>query len=160
MKNYIVIISLLISVCACNNPAENELTDDVKNEIVQEISAIMNTYSNDVKNWDSDAIDNFWGDYEGFVFAGDGYVLGGHKEWSDLLDEYEKQVDRWLKFEYYDMYIDVLSKNAVSVTSEFEHSRITLKGDTVNIKGVWTYVFKKSDEKWNVVHTNGTHLEY
>ena len=73
---------------------------------------------------------------------------------------YEKQLDRWLKFEYRSTHIEALSSNTATATTEFEHSRITVEGDTVNVRGAWTYVFKKLDGKWNVVHTNGTHVEF
>ena len=128
--------------------------------IRSELSDHMNRYAGDVLNWDRAAIDRFWGDSEDFVFAGDGDILGGHDKWSALLDQYEGQVDRWLSFEYRNLHVVVLSPEVACVTTEFEHSRISTEGDTVNVRGAWTYVFKKSDEEWDVIHTNGTHIDY
>ena len=128
--------------------------------VVHEINEILDSYTTSVASWDRDAIDRFWGDYEGFVFAGDGMILGGHSEWAAALDQYEKQVGRWLMFEYRNTHIEALSADTATATTEFEHSRITVEGDTVNVRGAWTYVFKKSDGNWHVVHTNGTHVEF
>lgn len=48
--------------------------------------------------------------------------------------------------------------DAATATVEFENSRTTTAGVTVNVKGAWTYVFKKYDGKWRVIQTNGTHI--
>ena len=137
------------------------MTAETRDDLTEEITNLMNDYSKAVAVWDAAAIDRFWGDYNGFVFAGDGIILGGHNEWSNTLRQYEEQVETWLKFDYTNMNIEILSLDVASVTTEFEHSRITFEGDTVNVRGAWTYVFKKSnDEGWDVVQTNGTHVEF
>jgi ketosteroid isomerase-like protein len=136
------------------------MTAATSDKVVQEISSILEAYEKAVLSWDRDAINEFWGDSDGFVFAGDGTILGGHSEWADTLDQYEKQVERWLKFKYTKILIEPLSIDAATATTEFEHSRITVEGDKVNIRGSWTYVFKKQNGKWNVLHSNGTHVEF
>ena len=144
----------------CQPNGGNQMTADARDRVVQEINDILEGYAAAVATWDRDAINRFWGDSGGFVFAGDGTILGGHREWAETLDQYERQVDRWLKFVYRNTHVEALSIDAATATTEFEHSRITVEGDTVNVRGAWTYVFKKLDGKWNVVHTNGTHVEF
>ena len=58
------------------------------------------------------------------------------------------------------MHVEALSKDAATATTEFETSRITIDGDTVNVRGAWTYVFRRSNGDWDVVHTNGPHVEF
>lgn len=144
----------------CQSNGSSQTAADARDKVVQEITDILDAYATSVATWDREAINQFWGDYDGFVFAGDGTILGGHSEWTKTLDQFEKQVDRWLKFVYQNTHVETLSIDAVTATTEFEHSRITVEGDTVNVKGAWTYVFKKFDCKWKVVHTNGTHVEF
>lgn len=120
---------------------------------------MLHSYKGAVIDWDRAAMEGFWGDFERFVFAGDGVILGGHREWSETLRQYEEQLDRWLTFEFQNIHVEALSTAAATATAEFEHSRITVDGDTVSVRGAWTYVFKWSDGKWTMVHTNGTHIE-
>ena len=159
-KSAILFLILPLLGIGCKSDEGNQLTAAERGKVVLEITEILDAYTTSVASWDRSAIDRFWGDYAGFVFAGDGMILGGHSEWAETLDQYEKQVDRWLKFEYKNTHIEALSSDTATVTTEFEHSRITIEGDTVNIRGAWTYVFKKLDGKWNVVHANGTHVEF
>ena len=154
-----VILTFLIFPLGCQSPGK-EMTTETRDELVKEITDLMEAYSGAVKTWNMEAIDRFWGDFGGFIFAGDGIILGSHDEWSETLRQYEDQVDRWLKFEYKNMHVEVLSVDAAPVTTEFEHSRVTVNGDTINVKGAWTYVFKKSNGEWDIVHTNGTHVEF
>ncbi|MCK5483493.1 MAG: nuclear transport factor 2 family protein [Gemmatimonadetes bacterium] len=154
------VLTLLIFGLGCQGDRDDEMTAEVREEVVEEISGLMEAYGDAVATWDADAIDHFWGDFGGFVFAGDGVILGGHSEWSETLRQYEEQVDRWLRFEYHNMHVEALSKDAATATTEFETSRITIDGDTVNVRGAWTYVFRRSNGDWDVVHTNGTHVEF
>ena len=156
----LAVLTLLLFAVGCQSDGGIEMTTELRDEIVQEITYLMEAYSNAALNWDTEAIDSFWGSFEGFVFAGDGVILGGHNEWSERLRQYGKQVDRWLKFEYNNMHIEALSVDVATVTTEFEHSRITVDSDTINVRGAWTNVFKRSNGKWDVAHTNGTHVEY
>lgn len=154
------VLSLLLFGVGCQTDNSGEMTAATRDQIVQEIADLLDAYSDAVATWDMDAINSFWGNSRSFVFAGDGAILGGHEEWSATLRQYGEEVDRWLKFEYRNVHVAALSTNAATATAEFEHSRVTVDGDTVNVRGAWTYVFKKSDEKWDVVHTNGTHVEF
>ena len=160
--NKLTVLLLILPLLGfgCEPNGGNQMTAAERDEVVQEITDILDAYATSVATWDREAINRFWGDSGGFVFAGDGTILGGHSEWAKALDQYEKQVDRWLKFVYRNTHVEALSIDAATATTEFEHSRITVEGDTVNVRGAWTYVFKKLDGKWNVVHTNGTHVEF
>jgi ketosteroid isomerase-like protein len=160
--NELKILFLILPFIAvgCQPKGENQMNADTSDKVVQEISDILEAYEKAVVSWDREAINRFWGDSDSFVFAGDGIILGGHSEWAETLDRYEKTVEKWLKFEYTSTHIEALSMDAATATTEFEHSRISVEGDKVNIRGSWTYVFKKQDGKWNVIHANGTHVEF
>ena len=86
--------------------------------------------------------------------------MGGHEEWSEFLRQLEPTVDRWLSFQYRNVHVAVLAPNVASATAEYEHSRILVAGDTISVRGAWTYVFSRVDGRWGVIQTNGTHVEY
>lgn len=103
---------------------------------------------------------DFWSDSEDFVFAGDRKILGGYEAWVDVLNQWAETTDRYLYWNNSNIKIEVLSRNAACYTMEFDNERISAAGDTLNTKGSWTYVFKKYDDGWRVIQTNGTHIEY
>lgn len=158
MRAATAILVLAVSVAACGATRENGLTPGDRERIVQEISRTLDDYKEAVTHKQLSAIKAFWSDAAGFVFAGDGTILGGSKEWYDKLDWYDKDTEKWNHWVYRNLHVEALAMDAASATVEFENSRTTTAGVTVNVKGAWTYVFKKYDGKWRVIQTNGTHI--
>jgi len=105
-KSAILLLILPLLGIGCKPDEGNQITAAERDHVVLEITEILDAYATSVAPWDRGAIDRFWGDYPGFVFAGDGTILGGHSERAETLDQYEKQVDRWLKFEYQNTHIE------------------------------------------------------
>jgi len=158
-KLLVLLLILPFIGAGCQSSVGTEMAADEVENVVQEINDILDDYATAVTMWDRDAINLFWGDSGSFVFAGDGTILGGHREWAEALDSYEEQLDTWLEFEYWNTHVEALSIDAATATTEFAHSRITVEGDTVSVTGAWTYVFNRIDGDWDVIHTNGTHLQ-
>ena len=98
----------------------------------------------------------FWSDSEDFIFAGDGRILGGYKEWTDDMSQFTEITNRFPYWENKNIKIEVLSRNAASYTMEFDNGRIGVTGDTLHTKGAWTYVFRRDKGDWRVIQTNGT----
>ena len=153
---------LVLGVClaACGTSAEVGLTPDDRERIVQEISRTLDAYKEAVTHKELSAIKAFWSDADGFVFAGDGTILGDSRAWYDKLDWYHKDTEKWNHWEYRNLHIEPLAMDVASATVEFENSRTTTVGETVRVKGAWTYVFKNYGGKWRVIQTNGTHITF
>ena len=160
MRATTAILVLAICLAACGASAESGLTPGDRERIVQEISRTLDDYKEAVTHKELSAVKAFWSDTDGFVFAGDGTILGGSKEWYDKLDWYHNETAKWNHWEYRNLHIEALAMDAATATVEFEHSRTTTVGETVRVKGAWTYVFKKYDGKWRVIQTNGTHITF
>lgn len=153
---------VLLAAClaGCGASAEGGLGPGDRERIVQEISRTLDDYQDAVTHKELSAVKAFWSDADVFVFAGDGTILGGSKEWNDKLDWYHNDTAKWNHWEYRNLHIEPLAIDAASATVEFENSRTTTAGETVKVKGAWTYVFKKHDGKWRVIQTNGTHITF
>ena len=151
---------LLLAGCRNGNFSGSEdLTDDTKRQIEIEIKQTVEDYLENAKSKNLEGILSFWSDSEDFVHAGDGNIFGGYQEWSHWLINRNKSgvVEKWLDWNNSDVHIIVLDKNAAAYTTNFEMSFIS-QGDTTNIRGSWTYVFRRTEAGWKVITSNGTHI--
>ena len=156
MKNLFItfyLCSLFFSGCI----NKSELTEKEAAIIENQIKVRVEEYIESVKVLDFESMLDFWSDSKDFVYAGDGRVLGGYKEWHASMKNFVQTTKQVLSWNNQNIHIKALSDNAASYTMEFEVSFIGVKGDTSHVKGAWTYVFEKSNGKWKVIHTNGTH---
>lgn len=158
-KNLIGVIIILILIgCQSNN--SQELSEQEKSKIKNEINNRVDRYFEAVKLLNLEEMYEFWSESEDFIFAGDGRILGGNKEWTNEMNEFAEITDHFIYWNNKNIKIEVLSQNAASYTMEFDNERIGVSGDTLNTKGAWTYVFKRDKGDWRVIQTNGTHIEY
>ncbi len=147
----------LCSLCFFSCKEKNEFTEQEAEIIKNEIKARVAKYIESVKALDFNSMSNFWSDSKDFVYAGDGRVLGGIKEWKARLQNFSETTRKLLYWNNSNIYIKALAANAASYTMDFEVGFINEQGDTVRNQGAWTYVFEKSKGDWKVIHTNGKH---
>lgn len=151
---------VLLMGCNIDNSSRSEgLTDESKVQIELEIRQTVDDYFENVKSKNLEAILSFWSDSEDFIHAGDGSVFGGYEKWSSWLKDMNNKgtVEEWLYWNKSDIHVIVLSKDAAAYTMNFESAFIE-NGETRTFTGSWTYVFRKSESKWKVVMSNGTHI--
>lgn len=156
MKN-LFLSFYLCNLCLSGCMEKNELTEQEAAIIENQIRVRVEKYIESVKALDFDSMLDFWSDSKDFVYAGDGRVLGGYKEWHARMKDFVQTTQRVLFWSNQNIHIKALSDNAASYTMDFEVDFIGVKGDTSHVKGAWTYVFEKTNGKWKVIHTNGTH---
>ena len=152
--------SALAFACGCQPSTSNDVSPAEREAIVQEIERTIDEYIDANLRKDVDAQLGFWSDSEEFVFAGDGTILGGYKEWAELLRQYDQENEKWNYWDIRNLHVVVLSRDTAAATLEFEYSIEKTNGETLRQKGAWTYVFKNFDGKWRVIQTNGTHLSF
>ncbi len=133
------------------------MLDSERSRIEQEVRQTVQNYVEAVKANDLPKMQAFWGDFDDFVHAGDGRVFGDHDKWTAWLAE--NLPDKWLYWKNSDIHVAVLAPNAASYTMNFEFARID-DGETKEVTGSWTYVFRKTTAGWQVVQSNGTHIGF
>jgi len=163
MKKLLTIIPLVILLCftfSCQQAEEvaEIMSEQEKDAIAQAVEARIADYTDAIKQLDIERMLDFWADTEGFVFAGDGLLTVGYDKYAEQLREAISNTAEVTSLAHKKPYIYVLSKDAASLSMEYEWSMIDKAGNTINAKGSWTYVFKKFDDVWKVVHSAGTHL--
>ena len=136
-------------------PSMDTLSTEEQGRIEREIRQTFEQYVEAVKSKDLASILSFWSNSEDFVHAADGRIFGGYREWSTWLRNNE--VDEWLYWNNTEIHVVVLARNAASCTVNFEYAWIS-DGETQEVQGSWTYVFRKSESGWQVVHSNGTQI--
>lgn len=153
-----VLLFSLQYVVGCQSSNANESSPEERSAIVEELTQALDDYGDAMVRLDLEAMVEFYDDSEDFVFAGDGEILGGHDEWVALLARYNEETEKWTNWQRRNVNVAVLSRDVASLTFEFEYAKINKDGSTVDAHGAWTYVFKRRDGGWVVVHTNGTHI--
>ena len=151
-----VLLLLFLTRCSNKESLQTELSNSEKDDIKKEIIQIVDNYFESVKSNDIEEILIFWSNSDDFIHAGDGSIFGGYKEWSSYLREWTNPDRKWLYWNNKDIHVIVIDRIAASYTMNFENAFIE-KGDTIKVKGSWTYVFRKENSEWKVVASNGMH---
>jgi ketosteroid isomerase-like protein len=146
---------LLISGIAL---ADDQIPAEARETVIAEVGQALDNYSNAMLTHNYDSMAAFWSTSEDFVMAGDGRILGGSDAWVKLMDQYYEDFDKYYVWDYQDVHILPLSEKSAVATVEFRFRWHTVKDETMNSRGSWTYVFRKEDGVWKVVHSNGTHV--
>ncbi|WP_242156849.1 YybH family protein [Aestuariivivens sediminis] len=150
-----VLLILLITQKVSSQSSDKKWELQVKNEI----NSVLEKYRNAMLSHDYKDMISFWSNSDDFVMGSDGRIIGGYQDW---VVETTHHYENTLKFEQWDwenIHILPLSKSLASVTLEFEFKSIDLKNNIYHAIGSWTYVFKKDDDSWKVIHSNGHHIK-
>ncbi len=160
MRHYffLFLLCLLISH-GCTNNSTEELTEQEKAVITEEVKARVVDYFDAVKQLDHERMLDLWANTEGFVIAVDGSLIAGYDKHSIQYKELNSNIDKVYYFELInEPHVYVLARDAASYATEFRFSLTMKSGDTLNAKGSLMHVFKKFDDTWRVVHCAGTHI--
>jgi ketosteroid isomerase-like protein len=157
LKTVFVVGILFMGGCTQNNYSSEE----EKAALISEIKQLLDEYPEAVKRKDLDWFSSFWSNEKDFVFAFDGHVHTDYDKWfSDYYREGLSNLKVLTHFEWSNPSVAVLDKNLVSYTTNFNWRMVTVSGDTVKSNGSALYIFKKSDGRWSVVNSAGTHIYY
>jgi ketosteroid isomerase-like protein len=152
-----LVIGLLVQLSGCDT--SDNISEADRTAIIKEIQNRLSGYSEAVKRKDLDWIQKFWSNENDFVLASDGKIETNYD--SVIEKEYREAfptIKEMTHLNFNNGHALVLSKNAVSYTTNFDWQAIMVSGDTVKANGSWLYLFKKSDGQWKVVHSAGTHI--
>ena len=150
---------LLCILCGCgpNDPASETLSSEDRANIEAEVRQALDDYGAACVAGDMEQIKAFWGDFDDFIHAGDGRVFGDREKWLKwITDNSSGKMISWV---FSDVHVAVLGPSAASYTANFEVVSV-VDGEEVTVTGSWTYVLRKTDAGWRVVHSNGKHNEF
>jgi hypothetical protein len=137
---------------------QNELTETEKLKITDEISTIAYNFLNaDSLNLESHI--SLRANVEGYVMGSDGKILyTDFNAYREGITQLFENIEGFTTLKCVKIYVYVLASDAASCTTEFEGKVLTNHGETFIHNGCWTFVFKKFENGWKVVHENGTHI--
>ncbi len=157
LRNGLLGVLSTVGVTACSTAAPVDLTQAEKGVIASAVEARVNGYVDAARRRDVDWFLGFWADTDEFVLAGDGNLVG-HDGWADQVRKAVADTRDILAFEFFNRHTYVLARDAAVHTTQFRWALVQMNGDTLRMHGSWSYVFKKIDGVWKVVHSAGTHL--
>lgn len=159
INNILLGCSMAIILTFCQPAKVQDLTEQDKTKITQEIEILMAkffcpeglTYENHV---------GLRANKDGYIFAGDGKVrFTDYESYRSSTEASFKNIRRVTEVKRLRTFFYVLSKDAATCTVEFESKYLKISGDTVVNNGCWTFVFKKFDDGWKTIQENGTHTK-
>lgn len=143
-------------VLGCSAPPA-ELTDLERTEIAAAVEASVDRYREAALRLDLDGMLALWADVEGFVVASDGELIDYAAMEQGARDEVAT-MQSIPYFEFSDRHTYVLARDAASHTARFRWAAVLTTGDTLRVRGSWTYVLKNFDGAWRVVQSGGAHV--
>ena len=155
----IATVSFALSIFSCSN--SDELSEQESNTIKEEINQVVVDYFIIADDAASQAFE-LRADVKGYTKAFNGMITD--TTYSSVRKQVEEDIDNGQKEllrEFSDVHIFPLSKSAASCTFLFTAS-ISVPNqktgiiDTISYGGNLTWVFKKFDNKWKVVHETGS----
>ncbi len=158
VKFTLLICAVIIQ--ACTPPSPSAMSEQERAAVAEAVAQRVEGYVDAISTLDLDRMLQFWADTDEFVFAGDGSLTVGYDVYAAQLREAIGSTAQVNSIEIREPHIYVLSSDAAAYSMEFEWSMTSVAGDTTRSRGAWTYVFKRLDGEWKVVHSAGTHLYY
>ncbi len=154
-----VTISLSLVIYSCQNG--DELSEAESNNVKKEINQLLTDYFTISEDFVSQAIE-LRADVKGYTKAFNGVITDTtystvRKQIENMRDSGTKPILR----EFSDVHIFPLSTSAAACTFIVSESLIvpnqdTGVNDTISYSGNLTWVFKKINNKWKVVHESGS----
>ncbi len=151
---------LAFVLCACEGDGssmDSSMSAEERARIEAEVRQALDDYAAAAVSDDQESVKAFWGDFDDFIHAGDGRVMGSRETWLAWMDA--NQPDDTISWEFSDVHVAVLGPNAASYTANFEVVNVT-DGVELTTTGSWTYVLRKTGDGWRVVQSNGKHNEF
>ncbi|MBC2839861.1 nuclear transport factor 2 family protein [Robiginitalea sp. SC105] len=130
---------------------EFNVVNDVKHELEKYREAML------TRNYK--AMIGFWSNSGDFVMGSDGQIIGGYEDWIAITTGHYQNTKRVEQWDWENVHILPLSELAATVTLEFEFKMVDLNNEIYHAIGSWTYVFRKEDMNWKVIHSNGHHIK-
>lgn len=153
-----ILPTLLIIVLGACQPPSSETPVRSPAEIEGEVAARVEGYLQAIKDLDLEYMRGFWADVEGFTVASDGTLIVGYQPWMDQIQTLVEGVESVSYMETSNPRIFVLGPDAASYSMAYRWSMNMKDGSLLSAEGSWTYVLKRFDDGWKVVHSAGTHI--
>lgn len=152
----LALTNLAAVVMGCAAPPA-PLTDAERAEIAAAVEASVDAYREAALRLDLDGMLALWADVDGFVVASDGELL----DYAAIAEGAREEVRTMQSvpyFEFSDRHTYVLARDAASHTARFRWGAVLTTGDTIRVRGAWTWVLKNLDGTWKTVQSGGTHV--
>lgn len=156
--SFVLAIAVLLIPLLQRAHAQQENASRPQAVTPERASAIADTVRHVFDEWNEEwrAL-NFEGIMQSFadegevVLAVNGSAITGRESIAAWIKEALEPVEGWSSLEYGEAHIEVLGAKAAVHTVEYDERYTLSSGETVEGGGVWTNVFKQTEDGWKVV---------
>jgi hypothetical protein len=133
------------------------LTNTDKSRIADEIVSVVKNFM-DPHTLNYETHIGLRANVEGYVMAGDGQIaFSDYPSYKEAMKTNFETFKCFAELQLTKCFVYVLSEDAASCTVEFKGKLQMLDDQEMPHNGCWTFVFKKFENDWKVIHENGTH---
>ncbi len=143
----------------CTAPATDELDSVTRETVRSAVEERVLGYFQAMRDSDLEYMLGYYADSDDFVYADFGNPTQGYDEYAAFLRGFIESGMSVTSLEVDPPHIVVLSSTVASVNFEYSWTMADADGNPLSAVGAWTYVFKKIDGVWQVVHSTGAHLQ-
>ena len=153
-KNVLLVLFLVGALQACTNQAEqaksNQLTENLKRQISNEIMEVSNQWIEDNKALNADKAINFWSTSPELRFAENGEFFVNRDSIHSTLKNFYLNT-RSMNVEWLNRDIKPLSVSTAMISGEFQFKLEFKDGSNWHGTNAFTGVFIKENEKWSLI---------
>ena len=149
----LTVLVFLVSAC---QPATSELTDADRALIEDALRAAHAEAAAAVNELDVERFLSFFASGEDFAFAELGKIERSWSAFSDTTRAHWGVLASVESFEWGELQIQILSKNAAVVTTSFDFSASDTAGNQFTASPTWTAVWLEQDGQWKMINVAET----
>lgn len=154
LKTMLILFGLILAAGCCR---DKPLTEEEKAEIKKEIIISYEKHINDLVHLDFPEIMKYYADVDDHILFGDGHYWGDRSKVESIWKNFTSSVDTMLYFKLKNHYVHVFTRDVASYLVEFDNVRVKGDGDTIKVKGCFSYGMQRFPDGWKVVTTQVTH---
>ncbi len=91
------------------------------------------------------------------MYASDGSIFVGWDVAADLMRNAMTGIEEWIAIDLFEPQIYVLGPEAATISVRFEERYVTAGGDSTIVRGNWTVVWKRFEDRWKAVQIGAAH---
>ncbi len=152
-------VAVVLLASGCIPPPEAEMDAATKEAVRSAVEERVLGYFQAMRDSDLEYMLGYYADSDDFVYADFGNPTLGYDDYADFLRGFVESGMSITSLEVDPPHIVVLSSSVASSSFEYSWTMADAEGNSLSAVGAWTYVFKKIDGVWQVVHSTGAHLQ-
>jgi uncharacterized protein (TIGR02246 family) len=149
----ISLLSLLICLGSCENRINNELTEQEKQHIIQEIDQLSEELWEAWNSRDYAKYMDYYVNRGDYTFAANGFIVRGWDTFYDTVNVHTAYYSR-AEVKTVRKYIDVINRDVVIVHQLYDWDATYKQGGEEKLTCTYTTIYVRIDGEWKIISTS------